>query len=387
MKIVFFAHPYFLDHQSMPRYARMLSEGMNRRGHQTEIVKPNPQFFDMPVPTGMRKWMGYIDQYVMFPRQVKSWLRTSQQDTLFVFTDHALGPWVPLVKDRPHIIHCHDFLAQRSALGEIPEHSTKLSGRLYQAFIRRGYAQGKNFVSVSHKTKGDLHRFLSLPPTLSEVIYNGLNQSFSPENPDKARRTLAEKTGIDLSAGYLLHVGGNEWYKNRLGVIEIYNAWRLAGGPKIPLLLVGKTPNHEIMQMYCQSPFKNEIHFLSGLEDEFVRFAYTGASVFLFPSLAEGFGWPIAEAMASGCPVITTDEAPMTEVGGDAAFYIPKKPLESASVASWAMKGAKAVDDIFALPPPKRKCLMDSSITNAKRFDPDVALDKIEEIYKSVLYR
>lgn len=370
----------------MPRFARLLSEGMKKRGHKAEIVKPDPQFFNMPVPNGMRKWMGYIDQYVMFPRQVKSWLRTCQKDTLFVFTDHALGPWVPLVKDRPHIIHCHDFLAQRSALGEIPEHSTKLSGRLYQTFIRRGYSKGKNFISVSNKTKGDLHRFLSLPPTLSEVIYNGLNQSFSPENPDEARKALAEKTGIDLSAGYLLHVGGNEWYKNRSGVIEIYNVWRLAGGPKIPLLLVGKAPSHEIMQMYSQSPFKNEIHFLSGLRDEFVRFAYTGASVFLFPSLAEGFGWPIAEAMASGCPVITTDEAPMTEVGGDAAFYIPKRPLESTSVASWAMKGAEAVDDILALPTQKRRRLIDSSIANAKRFDPDVILDRIEEVYKNVLY-
>lgn len=386
MNIVFFAHPDFLGQQSMPRFARMLAAGMKRRGHTSEIVKPNPQFFNTPVPAGMRKWMGYLDQYVIFPLQVKGWLKTYPENTLFVFTDHALGPWIPLVKDRPHIIHCHDFLAQRSALGEIPENPTKFSGRLYQAFIRRGYSKGKNFISVSNKTEKDLHRFLSSPPSLSEVVYNGLNQSFSPNNPDEARRTLGGKTGIDLSTGYLLHVGGNEWYKNRSGVIEIYNAWRSSGREKTPLLLVGNAPNHEIGRIYNQSPFKAEIHLLSGLEDESVRLAYTGASVFLFPSLAEGFGWPIAEAMASGCPVITTDEAPMTEVGGNAAFYIPKRPLDNTSVTAWAMEGAKALNDIFALSSNERKSLVESSIANSKRFDPDTALDKIEEIYKSILY-
>jgi glycosyltransferase involved in cell wall biosynthesis len=74
------------------------------------------------------------------------------------------------------------------------------------------------------------------------------------------------------------------------------------------------------------SPYKADIHWLSGIDDEHVAHAYSGAAVFLFPSLGEGFGWPIAEAMASGCPVVTTDEAPMTEVAGEAGFLIPRRP-------------------------------------------------------------
>jgi glycosyltransferase involved in cell wall biosynthesis len=76
--------------------------------------------------------------------------------------------------------------------------------------------------------------------------------------------------------------------------------------PSIPLLLIGESPDMKLLEAYSKSPFKSDIHILTGIEDKWVQRAYAGAIVFLFPSYAEGFGWPIAEAMASGCPVITT---------------------------------------------------------------------------------
>src|SRR5437763_1072894 len=102
----------------MPRFATMLSDGMKQRGHTVELLTPSPRFYRLPVPAYIKKWFGYIDQYILFPRAVKKRLKKMHQECLFIFTDQALGPWIPLVKDRPHVIHCHDFLAQRSALGE-----------------------------------------------------------------------------------------------------------------------------------------------------------------------------------------------------------------------------------------------------------------------------
>src|SRR5690606_565450 len=116
MNIVFFAHPHFLGQQSMPRFARMLSEGMKEQGHKVEIWMPKPVFYNLPFLTILKKWMGYIDQFIIFPSQVKKRLHVCPDDTLFVFTDHALGPWIPMVAHRHHVIHCHDFLAQRSAM-------------------------------------------------------------------------------------------------------------------------------------------------------------------------------------------------------------------------------------------------------------------------------
>ena len=64
-------------------------------------------------------------------------------------------------------------------------------------------------------------------PTISKVIYNGLNKKFEAINEIIAREIINHVTGVNLSSGYILHVGGNQWYKNRVGVVKIYDAWRL----------------------------------------------------------------------------------------------------------------------------------------------------------------
>jgi len=367
----------------MPRFANMLRKGMLERGHTVEILTPQSYFYQLKAPAGIKKWLGYIDQYLIFPAQVKKKLHQYPAETLFVFADQALGPWIPLVKDRPHVVHCHDFLAQRSALGVIPENPTSWTGRQYQAFIRRGYQQAKNFISVSKKTKADLESFLTSSPSLSEVVYNGMNRSFAPIPTAEARAVLTQQTGIMLRNGYLLHVGGNQWYKNRIGVLELYNAWRSISKLRLPLLLIGEHASEVLVKAHSASPYHKDIYLLSGIDDMMVRKAYAGASLFLFPSLAEGFGWPIAEAMACGCPVITTGEAPMTEVAGGAAFLIPKKTNENTT--DWAANGAAVIEQVVQLKDDTRAAIIAKGLDNVRRFNPVTALDAIEALYTQIL--
>lgn len=385
MHLVFFTHPSFLHSQSMPRFASMLTKGMVQRGHTVEIWSPRPQLYTLPVPAAFKKWLGYMDQYILFPGEVRRKLSKVPSETLFVFTDHALGPWIPLVKDRPHIIHCHDFLAQRSALGEIPENPTSKSGQQYQAFIRRGYQQGKNFISVSQKTKDDLHQFLKAAPHISEVVYNGMNQQIQKADISIARKKLGEQIMTDLVPGYILHVGGNQWYKNRSGVIDIYTAWRAYSKHILPLVMIGAAPSDALQKAKNKSPYKADIHFISGMNDEGVQLAYSGASLFLYPSLAEGFGWPIAEAMAAGCPVVTTGEAPMNEVGGQAAVYIPRTPYKEADSIGWAKQCANIVEHVINLDATQRNNIIQAGLKNVQRFNTSASLDKIESIYKQIL--
>lgn len=384
MNIVLFTHPPFLVSQSMPRFADYLLQGMVSRGHRVEVWAPTSQVSRLAEAPFLKKWLGYVDQFVLFPNEVRNRLRACSVDTLFVFTDQALGPWVPLVAHRPHVIHCHDFLAQRSALGEIAENPTGWSGRRYQAFIRNGYTKGKHFISVSETTRNDLHRFLGMVPRFSEVVYNGLNQQFIPWDAIDARRRVGQKLHLDLANGYLLHVGGNQWYKNRVGLVKLYNAWRASGAKALPLLLIGQTADKSLLEAWSQSDFRADIKLLSGLNDEMVRLAYAGATAFLFPSLAEGFGWPIAESMAAGCPVITTAEAPMTEVGGTAAFYIPHLPTGE-GVDSWAKAGAQVIQEVVELSSSERAVAIKAGLTNAARFDAVAALNQVETAYQHIL--
>ena len=385
VKLIFFAHPAFMGYHSMRRFVSMLADGMKARGHQVEVWAPKAHLSRLTLPQSKRKWLGYVDKYVLFPREVRSRLKDCSPDTLFVITDNALGLWVPLVADRPHVIHCHDFLAQRSAQGIIPEKSTGWTGRQYQAYVHRGYSKAKNFISVSTNTQYDLHESLGYTPLRSAVVYNGLSSSFHIRDPIDARATLGAKMGLNLSAGYLLHVGNNFWYKNRKGVIDIYDAWRRSSQFHLPLVLIGPKPDAELSERFKQSAFRNDIHLLSGIEDADVCLAYAGASLVLFPSLAEGFGWPIAEAMASGCPVITTDESPMTEVAGNAAFLVPRRPNGDQQAAQWALKVAEVVVKILVLSSVERREIVEAGLINIQRFDSGLVLNRIESIYQTIL--
>lgn len=384
MKIVFFAHPSFLGSQSMPRFVNMLAQGMEARGHEVEIWSPEAFFSKLPL-NKIKKWLGYMDQYLVFPQVVKRKLKFKDRDVIYVVSDHALGPYVPLISHLPHVIHCHDFLAQRSALGEIPENVTSASGQKYQAYIRNGYSRGENFISVSEKTRTDLAAFLPQKPKRSEMVYNGLNPSFKPAPIAAARTMLGKKLNMDLSNGYILHVGGNQWYKNRIGVVAIYDKWRKLYGIDLPLLLIGQPPSGILREKYEQSPWKKDIHFFSDIDDQAVSIAYSGATVFLFPSIAEGFGWPIAEAMASGTLVVTTNEAPMLEVAGDAAFLIERRPLQDSQQEEWTDGAALVLNKAITLKETERAEALQKGLINISRFNLEDALDRIEHIYKQVL--
>jgi glycosyltransferase involved in cell wall biosynthesis len=384
MKIVFFAHPLFLGSQSMPRFVSMLAEGMNKRGHEAEFWRPEAFFSGIPVKK-LKKWLGYIDQYLLFPQLVKLRLRKQKGEVLYVVTDHALGPYVPLIAHKSHVIHCHDFLAQKSAAGEIAENVTSASGRKYQAYIRNGYSRGRNFISVSEKTRADLVEFLTEKPLRSEMVYNGLNPSIGNRPLISSRAALGKILNLDLSNGYILHVGGNQWYKNRIGVIAIYDQWRKTYSKELPLILLGQQPSAGLTEKYNSSPYRKDIHFFSGAEDDMVHMAYAGASVFIFPSLAEGFGWPIAEAMASGTLVITTNEVPMLEVAGDAALLIDRMPAAEALQEEWTIASARVLHEALTLDEAGHSEQIARGMKNIERFKLEDALDRIEHIYAGIL--
>lgn len=387
MKIVLFTHPSFLAHQSMPRFAKMIKEGMLEKGHDLTIWTPKSFFTNLAFKqVFLEKWMGYLDQYVVFPIIIKIRLVNFNKDTLFVFADNALGPWVPLVKKRYHVVHCHDFLAQQSAFGLLPENKVGITGKYYQKFIRWGYSKAENFISISNKTQTDLHSFLAKPPKISKVVYNGLNQNFElVKNKIAVRELLTKQYAIDLSNGYILHVGGNAFYKNKLGVLEIYDQWAKDFEANIPLILVGEPPSEELLAFKEKSTVSKSIHFITNIDDLQLQQFYQGASVMVFPSLYEGFGWPIVEAMASGSLVITTNENPMKEVAADAGFYIPKKIFNSEEVVKWKTIAAKELEKVIQLTPEETMAAIQKSILRSKEFSAQGFVNSIEKVYEQIL--
>jgi glycosyltransferase involved in cell wall biosynthesis len=384
MKLVLLCHPSFLSSQSMPRFAAMLKTSYKARGHSVEVWSPRAKATKYVPPGRLFKWAGYIDQYVFFPIWIRGELERVSEDTLFVFCDQALGPWVPLVKQRHHVVHAHDLLALRSALGDLPENVTSFSGRIYQRYIRRGFRQARYFICVSKKTREDLHRYGGIAASASEVVYNGMNYPYAPLPPQEAAAILRAE-GIEVpETGMLLHVGGGQWYKNMLGVVAIYSRYAAQAANPLPLWCVSPRPTASVREALAKLPERGRVVFLGHLNSAALQALYSLAKAFLFPSLAEGFGWPLIEAQACGCPVITTDEPPMNEVGGPAAHYLPRlRPSEN--LDAWARKGAEALQDLLGEGATDKVERAQTGRHWASRFDADKTIDDYLMIYRRIL--
>ena len=384
MKMVIFCHPSFAASQSMPRFAHMLASSYEARGHEVEVWQPGSRFHRWFAGTRFAKWAGYVDQYVRFPARVRRDLKTTSADTLFVFCDQALGPWVPLVKDRPHVVHVHDLLALRSALGDVPENPTRLTGRIYQRYIRRGFRQARHFISISQKSRDDLHRYGEVQALTSEVVYNGLNFPYAPLPDAEALRVLRDAGLPATERRMLLHVGGGQWYKNQAGLIALYSAYAAQEVDPLPLWLVSPPPNATIRAALERVPAQGSVAFFRALDNRTLQAAYSYAAAFLFPSFAEGFGWPIVEAMACRCPVLTTDEAPMNEVGGEHAFYLPRLPIDG-NVDAWAAGGAGVLRKILGMTSAERWALTERARVWSERFDATTSIEGYLAIYRRLL--
>lgn len=384
MRIVLLAHPAFMDSQSMPRFAGMLRSAYEARGHEVQVWAPPARLRAWLQRGALSKWAGYVDQYLLFAWWLRGAVAREPADTLFVLTDQAQGPWAPRLQDRPHVVHVHDLLALRSALGEIPQNPTRFTGRLYQRFIRHGYQHARHFICISQRTREDLLRLSRLQATTCEVVHNGMNHPYEPMTAEAATGILEAAGHPVPGPGMLLHVSGGSWYKNVQGVLRLYAQHVLRHSQPLPLWLVGVPQSPAIRQAVHALPPTAQVRFLYNLDNTALQAAYSLAQALLFPSLAEGFGWPIIEAQACGCPVITTDDAPMNEIGGPESRYLP---LLNASddIDAWAAHGAQVLQTLMDVPAGERRRRAAACVAWSRRFEASKAIDQYLRIYARLL--
>jgi glycosyltransferase involved in cell wall biosynthesis len=368
MKILLIGNYLHNKQQSMQRFAELMRDLLVGAGNDAWLVQP-PAILGkvLPAAEGIGKWLGYIDRFVLFRDRLRK--EAAKADVVLI-CDQANAVYVPMLHGKPHLVTCHDMLAIRSALGDIPGHQTGWSGRFYQRWILSGLRHAQQVVCVSEQTRHELLAVGGLPLARTSVVPNALNYPYRPMPFGEARSRL-RALRAEESWRYFLHVGGNQWYKNRPGVVHIFGA--LASLPQFAghhLILAGKPWPRELRATVEQYKLTARVHEWIDVSNEELRALYSGAEALIFPSLQEGFGWPIAEAQACGCPVFTSNRPPMTEVGGSAAVYIdPGCPLEAAQVI------AERISDSDGL---ARR-----GLENAKRF----AAEAMSTGYLDVLYK
>lgn len=225
-----------------------------------------------------------------------------------------------MIGHRPHLLTLHDLIALRAGTSQS---TTNPSPRfsLYQWINARCLRRCRRLLCVSAATRADAMAHWQLPIERLPLIPNPVDPFFLVPDPQR-HQALPER--------YWLHVGSSAWYKNRLMVLRIHAAL-LDRGIHIPLLLIGEPLNSQEEELLAALGSGRLVMALSDVDDSLVRSAYAHAEGLIFPSLEEGFGWPVLEAMAQGCPVYCSNRAPLTELAGDVGVLLdPLDPVAAA---------------------------------------------------------
>ena len=364
---------YLLDNQaSMLRYADMLCRHLTLRGHEVEVIRPRVMVGDLAVQPTLRKWLGYVDKYVFFPMQLRS--RARDFDLVHI-CDHSNSMYLPAVGAGPASITCHDLLAIESARDKYPHQEVSFSGKILQRWILRHLAAAENVICVSRNTALELAALSNNPAQKIAVIPNLLGPKCLRATPE-AILSVRKRIGIGSEEPYLFHIGAEVWYKNRLGVLRIFQKLLTKltdnGYPGLRLVVAGAAFSPEMRAFAdAELPPGTVLEVVSPGDDDLWPL-YSGATALLFPSWHEGFGWPLIEAQRCGCPVIASNRAPMTEVAGSAALYID--PADEAGAAESIAANFGRLGD-----------MREAGYRNAERFDAPVVFQAYDDFFSGVL--
>lgn len=356
--------------QSMIRYGDLLERELRSQGHTVERLSPPAVLCrGGSSVSGSTKWLGYIDKFVLFPPLLR---RRARKVDLVHICDHSNSMYLPESQSVPYIITCHDLLAVRGALGHYEGITVSRTGKVLQSMIFKGLQRARNVICVSRKTLDDWALVIGAEGKRMAVIHNPLNWDYKPASAEAVLEVLA-KIGIDPGEEFLLHVGGNQWYKQRGAVLEIFAEMRKQKRfRETKLVMVGQPWSAELHSLCERNGLGNVVFEVNDCDNDDLQALYTGALALLFPSREEGFGWPILEAQSCGCPVITTSREPMREVAGGAAIFIdPSDPAASAQTIAAQMDTVQQ--------------LRSAGFENLKRFDLARIMNEYSAFYSSVL--
>jgi glycosyltransferase involved in cell wall biosynthesis len=261
----------------------------------------------------------------------------------------------------------------RGALGEETGCPASATGKLLQRWIVRGLESAAAIACVSEATLADAQRLVARragKPALQRITL-GLSYPFRKLPAEEARARLAKSAPLNAGAPFVLHVGSNIGYKNREGVLRIFARNREQWNGL--LVFAGEPLSAPLRSLGRQLGIAQRIVELPGVTDELLEALYNCAVALLYPSTCEGFGWPIAEAQACGCPVLCADRAPMTEVAGPAGL-----------VHSLDDEAGFAADILRLTNPEERERWSALSLENAKRFSAARMISEYGELYRSM---
>jgi len=362
---------YALDRQqSMQRFTNMMLQGLKAAGVPVEVAAPAPvlgKFFGATNFLG--KWLAYIDKFVLFPRQLRA--RLASKPEIVHICDHSNAMYCAEVGEIPTVVTCHDLIAVRSALGEELHCPVSFTGKLLQRWILRGLRCSDAVVCVSEATRDDAQRLVrnnGAVPKL-EVANLGLSYPYRKMPQPEALARLKNVPG--LASTFVLHVGSNLPRKNREGILRIFALNKAKWNAR--LVFIGDALDSAQLLLAARLGIADRVVQIKNASDQLLEALYNCAIALLFPSFSEGFGWPIIEAQACGCPVVCSDLAPLPEAAGVAGIFHDVHDEQGF-----------ATDLLRMNDPAERAVWSEKSLRNAERFSANKMISRYIDIYRSM---
>jgi glycosyltransferase involved in cell wall biosynthesis len=226
-------------------------------------------------------------------------------------------------------------------------------------------------IAISEQTKRDIVQYYKVPEEKIKVIYQTCHENFKKEYSEEIKQHI--KTNFNLPDEFILNVGTIETRKNLNALLQAIPLMK----NDLPIVVVGRKTkyfNFLKVQMQKLKIDEDRFIFLKDVTMDELPSIYQLATIFVYPSVFEGFGIPIIEALNSGIPVITTQGGCFPEAGGPDSIYVDTSNFEELG---------KTIDELLENPS-QQKLMSEKGLEYVKKFDPEVLTNQLLDVYRSV---
>lgn len=336
MKIGFDAKRLFNNFTGLGNYSRFVVQALLEFEKSTSLVLYTPGVKSADIAE-IHRITAAPNVSVIFPpafyqkTRTTSWWRTfgiaRERSTASLDVFHGLSQELPsgLPGGVKKVVTVHDLIFLR-----FPGLYSFIDRRIYAQKVKKACATADTVVCISQQTAQDVMAFLGTPERKITVIYQDAHPQFSSGVADTVIQEV--KSRWNLPSAYMLTVGTVEPRKNQLAAIEAIG--RLPPSLRLPLVIVGRETAHKqiLLDAARKLGVLNDVIFLHHVPFADLPALYQGSTLFVYPSLFEGFGIPIVEALHGGVPVITSTGSCFSEAGGGYSLYAdPSQPDQLAA--------------------------------------------------------
>ena len=352
---------------SMDVYADGIVSGLKNVRPNWEIIELAPRPIDRSSHSPFLRIQKFYERFWRFPNKI-----TQQKADIFHIIDHSEGHIVNWLKktSKPVVVTCHDLI--NCFYSDNLQNSVQLpfvSNGMWLKSVR-AMRNANHVFTVSSVTAKDTAKILNIEPKHISVVPNAVEPIFQPLSKNQSEH-FRQKNGVSPETICLLNVGSNHPRKNISTILKVVKILKEKGLP-IKFWKVGSDFTDDDKNFIQAQSLETEVHYIGKPDKSTLVTIYNAADILIAPSLHEGFGITLLEAMACGTLVITSNVSAMPEVVGDAGVLV--EPTNSQEIANAVEKLYK--DDAYC------QKLIAMGVERAKLFTWEATAEQIAQLYE-----